>query len=92
MLCMCIIRTGPFLRREGPESEPATACLVPRVLRSLRGGQCRASLQPNSLNSRGKNNLYPWAVLLHTLQTHSLSSVCSAVCSGRGLLGVKHSR
>ena len=41
---MYMMRTGPFLRREGPESEPATACPVPRVLRSLRGRQCPASL------------------------------------------------
>ena len=45
----CMIRTSPFLRREGPESEPATACPVPRVLRSLIGRQCPASL--NSINT-----------------------------------------
>ena len=33
VMTLCMASAGAFLRREGPESEPATAYLTPKVLR-----------------------------------------------------------
>ena len=41
-MTMCMTSDGAFLRREGPESEPATAYPTPKVLRRPCVGTVRA--------------------------------------------------